>query len=59
MVLILDGSSERGAHAYSETGNSMCFRGLFRLAAVANLKFIYEETLFTSCVRKVPSYHLI
>ena len=43
MVLILDGSSEMGAHVWSGIGNLICLRHLFRARAVANLKKLCQK----------------
>ena len=42
MVLILDGSSEHGAHVQSETGNLICLSHLFTMTTV------FLDTCFAS-----------
>ena len=44
MVLILGGSSEKGAHVLSESGNLNCLRQFLRLTAV----YFYKD-LFITC----------
>ena len=44
MVTILDGSSECGAHARSELGNSICLKHLLIQTAASNLEYLHSLT---------------
>ena len=59
MALILDGSSERGAHVRSKIGKLVNLGDLFTSAKVANLKFISIKTFFYTIAQHVLVYHLI
>ena len=53
MVFILDGHSEIGARAWSDLGNLICSRHLFRSKEVKNSFFSSENTYFHSYVRNM------
>ena len=57
MVPIWDGNSEMGALMYSEIGDLICLRQLFRATSVASLRFMCKKDLFF-CKRaqRVQSY---
>ena len=43
MAMLLGGNSKLGAHEWSEIGNFICYRQLFRPKEVAKLKFIFKK----------------
>ena len=53
MVLILDGSSEHGAHMWNKSGNSICWRHLVTAKEWSNLIYFSEKAYFTSYVRNM------
>ena len=59
MVLILDGSSEIGAHVRSNLGHIICLRHLFRSRTVTNrtIFFLGKDLFSVISAQHVLSYH--
>ena len=56
MVLILDGSSGRGAHIWSKSSISICWRHL--VSSKQSLNLIFSEKTYTSCATWSEKFRL-